>query len=305
MRLFLVGLLGMLLALSLCAEENVLMFGGDIKVERVDLDALLSDGPVNAQKDVLNSKKKVLQLLRQTFLIRALAEEYKKQGLDDNELFRAKLRRQQERMLYIERLQQIDDQPIPDFEQAAREQYIGNPDAYTIPERADARHILISTTDRLVDHHERDEALEIAKQVKAKLDAGERFEDLVPIFSEDPRSKDNQGTLGIIKRTADAKPVVKAAFNLEKPGDISEIVESQFGFHIVKLIKKFPPRKQNYEQVKPGIIENLTKDFVTKRREAYFDKLLKSNDAAIYEDLVEEYIANRMEALDKQQPVKD
>ncbi|MCG8012528.1 MAG: hypothetical protein JAY64_12625, partial [Candidatus Thiodiazotropha weberae] len=117
MRLFLVGLLGMLLASSLCAEENVLMFGGDIKVERVDLDALLSDGPVNAQKDVLNSKKKVLQLLRQTFLIRALAEEYKKQGLDDNELFRAKLRRQQERMLYIERLQQIDDQPIPDFEQ--------------------------------------------------------------------------------------------------------------------------------------------------------------------------------------------
>ena len=300
MRLFLVGLLGILLASSLSAEENVLMFGGDIKVEPVDLDALLSDGPIKAQKDVLNSKKQILQLLRQTFLIRALAEEYKKQGLDDNELLQAKLRRQQERMLYIERLKQIDDQPIPDFEQAAREQYLGNPDAYTIPERADARHILISTTDRLVDYHERDEALEIAKQVKAKLAAGERFEDLVPIYSEDPKSKDNQGTLGIIKRTADAKPVVKAAFNLKKPGDISEIVESQFGFHIVKLIKKFPPLKQSYEQVKPGIIEKLTKEFISKRREAYFDKLLESNDAAIYEDLVEEYIAKRLEDLDKQ-----
>ncbi|MCG7983997.1 MAG: peptidylprolyl isomerase [Candidatus Thiodiazotropha lotti] len=304
MRLFLVVLLGLLSASVSSSEEGVLMFGGDINVERIDLDALLVDGPVKAQKDVLNSKKQMLQLLRQIYLIRALSEEYKKQGLADNELLQAKIRRQQEKMLYIQRLKQIDEEPIPEFEQAAREQYLGNPDAYTIPERADARHILISTTDRLVDYHERGEALEIAKQVKAKLDAGERFEDLVPIYSEDPRSKDNQGTLGIIKRTADAKPVVKAAFNL-KPGGISDIVESQFGFHIVKLVKKFPPRKQSYEQVKPGIIEKLTKDFIAKRREAYFDKLLESNDAAIYEDLVEEYIAKRLEDLDKQQPVKE
>ncbi|MEW8628315.1 MAG: peptidylprolyl isomerase, partial [Candidatus Thiodiazotropha sp.] len=300
MRLFLVVILGLLSTSVYSAEEGVLMFGGDIKVERIDLDALLVDGPVKAQKDVLSSKKQMLQLLRQVYLIRALSEEYKKQGLADNKLLQAKLRRQQEKMLYIQRLKQIDDQPIPDFEQAAKEQYLGNPDAYTIPERADARHILISTTDRLVEYHERDEALEIAKQVKAKLDAGERFEDLVPIYSEDPRSKDNQGTLGIIKRTADAKPVVKAAFNLKKPGDISEIVESQFGFHIVKLVKKFPPLKQSFEQVRPGIVENLTKDFITKRREAYFDELLESNDAAIYEDLVEDYIAKRLEELDKQ-----
>jgi peptidyl-prolyl cis-trans isomerase C len=300
MRLYLVVLLTLLSASAFSAEDDVLMFGGDIEVERIDLDAMLVDGPVRAQQDVLKSKKQMLQLLRQVYLIRALSEEYKKQGLDDNKILQAKLRRQQEKMLYIERLKQIDDQSIPDFEQAAKEQYLGNPDAFTIPERADARHILISTTDRLVDYHDRDEALKIAKEVKAKLDAGERFEELVPIYSEDPRSKDNQGTLGIIKRTADAKPVVKAAFNLKKPGDISEIVESPFGFHIVKLVKKFPPKKQNYEQVKSGIIEDLTKDFIAKRREAYFDELLESNDAKIYEDLVEDYIAKRLEMLGKQ-----
>jgi peptidyl-prolyl cis-trans isomerase C len=300
MRLFLVVLLGLLSTSASSSEEGVLMFGGDIKVERIDLDALLVDGPVKAQKDVLNNKKQMLQLLRQVFLIRALSEEYKKQGLEDNKLMQAKLRRQEEKMLYLERLKQIDDQPIPDFEQAAKEQYLGNPDAFTIPERAEARHILISTTDRLVDYHERDEALEIAKQVKAKLDAGERFEDLVPIYSEDPKSKDNQGALGIILRTSDAKPVVKAAFALKKLGDVSDIVESPFGFHIVKLVKRFPPKKQNFDQVRPGIIEKMTKEYITTRREAYFDELLKSNDAAIYEDLVEDYIANRLEELDKQ-----
>ncbi|MEW8311576.1 MAG: hypothetical protein AB2650_09115, partial [Candidatus Thiodiazotropha taylori] len=142
MRFFLVGLLGLLLAPALSAEEDVLMFGGDIKVERIDLDALLVDGPVKAQQDVLANKKQVLQLLRQTYLIRALADEYKQQGLADNKLLQAKMRRQQERTLYLERLKQIDEQPIPDFSDAAKEQYLGNPDEYSIPEKVDARHIL-------------------------------------------------------------------------------------------------------------------------------------------------------------------
>ncbi|MEW8220899.1 MAG: peptidylprolyl isomerase [Candidatus Thiodiazotropha taylori] len=304
MRFFLVGLLGLLLAPALSAEEDVLMFGGDIKVERIDLDALLVDGPVKAQQDVLANKKQVLQLLRQTYLIRALADEYKQQGLADNKLLQAKIRRQQERTLYLERLKQIDEQPIPDFSDAAKEQYLGNPDEYSIPEKVDARHILISTTDRLAQHHSREEAFEIIKKVKAELDAGRTFEDLVPIYSEDPRSRENQGTLGVFKRGAMVKPVVQAAFSMNKPGEISDIVESEFGFHIVKLVKKFPPQKQNFEQVKLGIIEKLTKDYIVNRREAYFDQLLESNDAAIYEDLVEEYIAKRLEDLDKQ-PVKE
>ncbi|MCG7973212.1 MAG: peptidyl-prolyl cis-trans isomerase, partial [Candidatus Thiodiazotropha taylori] len=153
-------------------------------------------------------------------------------------------------------------------------------------------------------HHSREEAFEIIKKVKAELDAGRTFEDLVPIYSEDPRSRENQGTLGVFKRGAMVKPVVQAAFNMNKPGEISDIVESEFGFHIVKLVKKFPPQKQNFEQVKLGIIERLTKDYIRNRREAYFDQLLESNDAAIYEDLVEEYMAKRLEVLDKQ-PVKE
>ncbi len=299
MRLFLLALVGVLLAPALSAEEGVLMFGGDIKVERIDLDALLDDGPAKAQKDVLANKKQILQLLRQTFLIRAMSDEYRQQGLAENELLQAKIRRQEERMLYVERLKQIDEQPIPDFEDAAKEQYLGDPDSYTIPEKVDARHILISTTDRLAQHHSRNEALEIIKKVKAELDAGRSFEDLVPIYSEDPRSKDNQGTLGVFKRGAMVKPVVKAAFGMNEPGEISDIVESEFGFHIVKLVKKFPPQKQNYEQVKLSIIEKLRKDFIHNRREAYFDELLESNEAAIYEDLVEDYIAKRLQQLDK------
>jgi peptidyl-prolyl cis-trans isomerase C len=301
MRLFLLALLGALLAPALFAQDDgVLMFGDDINVERIDLDALLSEGPPHARKNVLNNKKRILRLLRQVYLIRALAAEYEEHDLAEDKLMQAKLQRQRDKLLYLERLKQIDAEPIPEFEQAAKEQYQGNPEAYTIPEKVETRHILISTTDRFPVHHERDEALKIANEVKAKLDAGGNFETLVRLYSEDPRTNKNQGALGIMKRTAIKKPVVKAAFELEKPGDISEVVESEFGFHIVKLVKRFSEEKRTFEQVKREVIDKMRKDFIQNRREAYFDELLKRNNASIYEDLVEEYIAEGLEALEKQ-----
>ncbi|MES9862501.1 MAG: peptidylprolyl isomerase [Candidatus Thiodiazotropha sp. LLP2] len=298
MRLIFIGLLATLMAPALFADDNVLMFGGDIMVESVDLDALLDEGPPKARGDVLNNKKQVLQLLRQTYLIRALAGEFEKKGLSEDKLMQAKLRRQRDRLLYLERLKEIDNEPIPDFEQAAKEQYLGNPKAYTIPEKANAKHILISTTDRLPVYHERAEALAIANKVKAELDAGGTFEDLVPIYSEDALSKQNQGSLGVFKKGSMSKPVVEAAFNMTKPGEISDVVESEFGFHIVKLVNRFPEKKQSFEQVKAGIIDTLKKDYIQQRREAYFDALLEKNNASIYEDLVEDYIADGLKTLE-------
>jgi peptidyl-prolyl cis-trans isomerase C len=297
MRLMLVWMLGMVFAPVLFAADDVLMFGGDIEVERVDLDALLSDGPVNAQKDVLNDKNRVLKLLRQTYLIRALAAEAQAQGLGEDQLFQAKLRRQRERMFYLERLKQIDSEPVPDFEQAAKEQYQGNPQAHSIPEKVEAKHILIATTDRLPVYHSKAEALEIAKKVKAELDTGRSFEDLVAAYSEDTLSKRNQGSLGLFKRGSMVDPVDKAVFAMKKPGEISDIVESKFGYHIIKLVGHYPAKKLPYEQVKPKIIEQMKKDFIQQRREAYFDQLLKKNKASIYEDLVEDYIGKRLEKI--------
>jgi parvulin-like peptidyl-prolyl isomerase len=266
------------------------MFGGDIEVTDVDLDALLSSGPEDARDKVIGDKKQLLKLLRQIYLIRALSEEAEKSGIADSELFQAKLRRQREKLLYMERLKQIDDEPIPDFEKAAKEQYEGNPEAFTIPERFEAKHILISTTDRLPKHHSKEEALEIIKKVKAELDSGTRtFEQLVMVYSEDTVTQKNQGSLGLFKRGSMVKPFDEAVAALHKPGEVSDIVETQFGYHLIKLLKRYAPQKLTYEQVKDKIIEKMKGDFIQTRRETYFDELLKKKDASIYEDRVEAY----------------
>ncbi|MET0067262.1 MAG: peptidylprolyl isomerase [Candidatus Thiodiazotropha sp.] len=297
MRFTLIGLIFLFLSSLTHAESPVMMFGGDITVKEIDLDSLLMEGPEKARQQVLEDKTKVLQLLRQTYLIRALADQAKQEGLDQDPMFQAKLRRTTERMLYLQKLKQIDEQPMPDFEQAAKEQYLGNPDKFSVPEKVEAKHILIATTDRLPVYHDRDEALKIAQQVKAEADAGAVFEDLVKLYSEDTLSNKNKGTLGVFSQGSMVKPVDDAVFAMKQPGEISDIVESQFGYHIIKLEKRFPPRKLAFEDVKSKIIEGMKKEFIQKRRETYFDELLKKNKASIYEDLVEDYMAKGLKPV--------
>jgi parvulin-like peptidyl-prolyl isomerase len=77
------------------------------------------------------------------------------------------------------------------------------------------------------------EAKKLAEEVLAKARAGEDFSELASKYSDDPGSKGNRGNLG--KRTRDVlvPPFADAAFRLEE-GQISDVVETEFGFHIIK-----------------------------------------------------------------------
>ncbi|HZI49576.1 MAG TPA: peptidylprolyl isomerase [Pyrinomonadaceae bacterium] len=104
-------------------------------------------------------------------------------------------------------------------------------------EQVHARHILISTksedapTEGALDKAAaRAKAEEVLKRVKA----GENFEALAKEYSTDPGSKDNGGDLGWFGRGRMVADFEKAAFALQ-PGQVSEIVESPFGFHIIKV----------------------------------------------------------------------
>lgn len=296
MRICLLLIVALYLSPVTAMAGETLMFGGDIEVKDVDLDALLLSGPEDARSKVVADHNQLLKLLRQIYLIRALSEEAEKSGLGDSELFQAKLRRQREKLLYLERLKQIDAEPIPDFEQAAKEQYHGNPEAYTIPERFEAKHILISTTDRLPKHHPKEEALEIIKKVKAELDSGQStFEDLVMVYSEDTVTLKNKGSLGVFKRGSMVEPFDEAVAAMHKPGEISDIVETQFGYHIIKLVNRYSPKKLTFDQVKEKLVSKMKSDYIQNRRDEYFDKLLKKNKASIYEDKVEEYAQKQLQ----------
>lgn len=80
-------------------------------------------------------------------------------------------------------------------------------------------------------------ALDKIMMIKDKLDRGQDFASLASTYSEDPVSAQRDGNLGFFKRGDFVQEFEEAAFALE-PGEISDIVQTQFGYHIIKLIER-------------------------------------------------------------------
>jgi foldase protein PrsA len=93
-----------------------------------------------------------------------------------------------------------------------------------------------------------------AKEVKKKLAAGEKFEDLAAEYSTDPGSGQNGGDLGWFGEGAMVKEFQDAAFKL-KEGEVSEPVKSEFGYHIIKVTETVKP----FEEMKESLKEEVRK----------------------------------------------
>jgi foldase protein PrsA len=157
---------------------------------------------------------------------------------------------------------------MKDLEKDAKAYYEANKDSFKVDE-VTASHILV-----------KDEAT--AKEVQEKLKAGEKFEDLAKSYSIDG-SAANGGSLGTFGRGEMVTEFEDAAFAL-KPGEISDIVKTQFGYHIIKVTDKNQGTK-TYEEAKDSITSNLVSQEAQK-------KVLDLQKKTKIEYLTDEYKVN-------------
>ncbi|MBQ9419969.1 MAG: peptidylprolyl isomerase [Synergistaceae bacterium] len=136
----------------------------------------------------------------------------------------------------------VKDLAITDEE--AKKFYDENTKLFTQPERVRASHILVSNDESLA-------------KVQEELKAGKSFDVVAKEFSTDPGSASNGGDLGEFPRGVMVPEFEKAAFGLKEPGDVSEPVKSQFGWHIIKLGEHIPESAMPFEQVKEHIVQEL------------------------------------------------
>jgi peptidyl-prolyl cis-trans isomerase D len=132
-------------------------------------------------------------------------------------------------------------------------------DQYRVPEEVKVSHILIKTppagADGKVDEKAVEEARKKAEGVLKQLKAGGKFEDLAKKNSDDPGSGKQGGDLGWIGRGRTVPEFEKAAFSLPK-GQLSDLVKSTFGFHIIRVDDKHEAHVKTLDEVK-GEIEPL------------------------------------------------
>lgn len=121
---------------------------------------------------------------------------------------------------------------------------------YQVPTRVHAQHVLFMTvgkTDAEVDEI-RKKAEDVLKQAKK----GAKFDELAKKYSEDPGSKDKGGDLGWLLQGQTVPEFEKVAFS-EPVGSISDLVKTQYGFHIIKVLEKETAHTKSFDEVKDSI----------------------------------------------------
>lgn len=112
------------------------------------------------------------------------------------------------------------------------------------------------------------ETEEQAKEVLARLDKGEKFEDLAKELSKDPGSGANGGDLGFVSRGQFVPEFEKAIFDELKPGETTKTaVKSQFGYHIIKVIERAERPKMTEEEANQQIEQRLPQQLQMRRQE--------------------------------------
>ena len=253
---------------------------------------LLSDGKVLNESQVLETKKRVLEglinveLLHQeaqmqgpkvsdeainkqldTVKSRFPSEDEFKSSLTKMNLNEAELITQIKRALTVQQF--IDKkfvQTVTVSDKETRAYYDANQAAFKQPEQVKASHILIKVGPK-ADEPQKAAARKKIEEIQQKVQKGEDFAVLAKEFSEGPSSTKG-GDLGYFRKGQMMKPFEEAAFAL-KPGEVSDIVETSFGYHLIKLVDKKPESTIAYEDIKDRVQAYLKQKNVGEQVELY------------------------------------
>ena len=257
----------------------VLAEGAGVKITTTDVMSEAQRVPLKNRSEIMGNPRTVAELVSNLFMRRALANEALKAGMDNDPLVQAQVQIARDRALSDARLAMLDKQTEPsDAAQSAyaKAAYQANSARFIQPEQVNARHILIRGNTP--------EARAKAEALLSQLKQGADFKALAIKASEDPGSGPKGGDLGFFEKGRMAKPFEDAAFALEKPNELSPIVETQFGFHIIELIEKRASSIRPFAEVEPELKEEAVKQSIKDSRESVVKRLsdqLKFDQAAI------------------------
>jgi peptidyl-prolyl cis-trans isomerase C len=265
-------------------EDPILAKAGDYIFRRSDLDRLLSYSPPYLQKQLEENPELKVTLITKIMHQRILADIARKEGFDKRPEIKEQIQYIVNDILSKEYLTKViaGNITVPDDE--LRQHYKANEKNFHIPEQVRARHVLIKVPFS-VSKEEKKKAKDRAEQILEWLKKGEKFETLVEQYSEDQGSKAKGGDLGYIMKGQMVKPFEDAAFSL-KIGEISSVVETDYGYHLIQVDDHREARTRTFEEVKDQIRKQLTDERSRARAEEFMSKATKDAGLEIYREKI-------------------
>ena len=174
-------------------------------------------------------------------------------------------------------------------DEETKKYYDANKDKFKKENEINTRHILLKTEEE-------------AKQIKEKLKNGEDFIELAKQYSIDPNAKTTGGELGFHPKGAILPEYEEAAFKLTKVGQVSGIVKTQYGYHVIRLEGTKPPAFVPFDEVKDFIKQQMAQEKQKELIEKYIEELKKNAKITKNEDLLKEdkpVVPEKSETQDK------
>jgi len=195
-----------------------------------------------------------------------LYQEAKQKGLDQNKDVVTKVEDFKRAMVIDALLEEVLQGKIEVSDSEVQKYYKENESHFTEPQEIKIRHIVVNSEP-------------VLREVLTKLGRGESFEKLAFTYNID-KSRENGGDLGYIRRgqlTPSFAQFEEAAFSLRKRGEVSEVVRTPFGYHLIQLLERRGTALRPFNQVKENIRFFLQ---AKKRQDAYLEYLKEAKSRA-------------------------
>ncbi len=234
-------------------EKLVLAKVNGKEITQQDMDFFLNTlGPEKAAQ--FSSPEGLSQILQELVNQELLYFEAKELKLEESEMYAVELERLQAHLLKTMAIRNLFE-GIQITEEDQKKYYEENSQNFGQPMQVKASHILVKTEDE-------------GNAVIERLNNGEAFEDVALAVSECP-SKERGGDLGFFSKGQMVPEFDKVAFEMNTD-DVSELVQTQFGFHVIKLTDKKEATVSTFEEVKPRIEQEL---FAMKQGQIYQERI--------------------------------
>ena len=191
--------------------------------------------------------------------------------------FKDSIRTEVETQLLTARVQTVVAGPIDPSEDDLEAYFEAHISSYDQPEKIRASHILVD-----------DE--KTAEEVLSELKDGADFAGLAKAYSKDTATKDNGGDLGWFSRGKMVREFEDAAFGLKNIGDISDIVKTSYGYHIIKLTGREPAHTPTFDEVKDQVRDDYIQEKKNEKVANWYNALYSGSDIEIELPLLRAYL---------------
>lgn len=257
----------------------------DFSITEIDLERIVATQSPETQQQFAAKPELKAGLIQELLLKKAIARQARKEGYDKKPDFREQLSFLVDDFLTREYMSKAVLAGITVPEEEMQKYYKEHEKDFLLPETVKLRHIFIKAAETATDD-EKKKGLVRSEGLLKRLKQGEDFAKVAAEASEDTETAAKGGELGVISPgKTNSVEFEKAVFAL-KAGEISGIITTPYGYHIVRVDEKNAGRLATLAEAKSYIINILKKELEQKSAREFMEKIAKESGLEVFSDRI-------------------